>query len=194
MARPREFDPDTVREQAMRVFWAKGYEATSLDDLCAATQLNRSSLYAYFGDKRALFLETLDRYGARAVKRVSAALSQPLPIRKAVAAFLAEMIDQIVAGPGRYGCFIGNCAAEVARHDRAAAARVRRNLQRVESVFHDGFARAKAKGELAADADIDALARFFVFSTQGLRLIGKSTADREVLQDIASVMLRTLDA
>ena len=193
MARPREFDPETVREKAMQVFWAKGYEATSLDDLCVATQLNRSSLYAYFGDKRALFLETLDRYGERAVKRVSTALSQPLPIREAVAAFLAEMIDQIVAGPGRSGCFIGNCSAEVARHDRAAAARVRRNLQRVEAAFRDGFARAKARGELAADADIDALARFFVASTQGLRLMGKSTADREVLRDIAKVMLHTLD-
>ncbi len=54
MARPREFNVDTVLESAMQVFWAKGYESTSLDDLCEATGLGRSSLYAAFGDKRAL--------------------------------------------------------------------------------------------------------------------------------------------
>ena len=193
MARPREFDPEAVLERAMQVFWAKGYEATSLDDLCDATKLNRSSLYATFGDKRALFLETIDRYGDRAVARVATALSRPLPIREALAAFLAEMIDQIVAGKGRSGCFIGNCAAEVARHDRLAAASVRRNLERVEATFREAFAQAKVRGDLAVDADIDALARFFVASTQGLRLVGKSTANREALEDVAKVMLRCLD-
>ncbi len=193
MARPREFEADAVLERAMQVFWAKGYESTSLDDLCDATSLNRSSLYAAFGDKRALFLETIDRYGDRAVARVTGALSRGLPIRDGMASFLAEMIDQIVAGPGRSGCFIGNCAAEVARHDRTAAAKVRRNLKRVEGAFHDGLARAKTRGELSGGADIDALARFFVASTQGLRLVGKTAPEREVLEDIARVMLRSLD-
>ena len=101
MARPREFDPDAVLERAMTVFWSNGYEATSLNDLCEATQLNRSSLYATFGDKHALFLETIDRYGDRAVARVTAALSRPVPIREAMAAFLEDMIDGIIAGPGK---------------------------------------------------------------------------------------------
>ena len=193
MARPRQFDPDAVLERAMQVFWAKGYEATSLDDLCDATKLNRSSLYASFGDKRALFLETIDRYGDRAVARIGATLSRPLAVREAIATFLAEMIDQIVAGPGRSGCYIGNCAAEVVRHDRAAAASVRRNLERVEATFRAAFARAKRKGELRPGADIDALARFFLASTQGLRLVGKSTYNRAVLEDIAEVMLRCFD-
>jgi TetR/AcrR family transcriptional repressor of nem operon len=192
MARPREFDRDAVLEQAMLVFWAKGYEAASLDDLCVATQLNRSSLYAAFGDKRALLLETIDRYGDGAVARVSAALSRPVPIQQAAAALLAEMIERIVAGPGRTGCFIGNCAAEVARHDRGAAARVRRNLERVEAVFEGAFTRAKAHGQLRSDFDTRALARFFLAGTQGLRLMGKTAVDRKVLEDIAAVMVRAL--
>jgi TetR/AcrR family transcriptional repressor of nem operon len=193
MARPREFDPDTVVDRAMQVFWAKGYEAASLDDLCDSTGLNRSSLYAAFGDKHALFLETLKRYGDRAVARVTAALSRPVPIREALAGFLAEMIDQIVAGPGRSGCFIGNCAAEVARHDRAAAASVRRNLDRIEATFRTALVGAKARGELPPHADVGALARFLVAGIQGLRLIGKTGAGRDVLQDIGDVMLRCLD-
>ena len=193
MARPREFDPDAVVDRAMQVFWAKGFEAASLDDLCESTGLNRSSLYAAFGDKRALFLQTIERYGDRAVARVAAALSRPVPIREALAAFLAEMIDQIVSGPGRSGCFIGNCAAEVARHDRTAAASVRRNLERVESTFRDALVRAKTRGELPPHADVDALARFFVAGTQGLRLVGKAGARRDVLEDVAAVMLRCVD-
>src|SRR5215213_10309770 len=132
MARPREFDPEVVLEEVMRVFWAKGYNATSLDDLCEATQLNRSSLYAAFGDKHALFLRTIDRYGDGAVARVSAALSRPVPVKEAIGGFFARMVDEIVAGPGRIGCFIGNSAAEAARDDPAVAKRVRQNLDRVE--------------------------------------------------------------
>ena len=193
MARPREFDTDDALDRAMRVFWSKGYEATSLDDLCEATELNRSSLYAAFGDKRALFLETLDRYGDSAVARVTSALSQPLSLRKAIRNFLSEMIDQIISGPGKRGCFIGNCAAEVARQDRAAASRVKNNLDRVETAFREAFACAQARGELAPEANIGALARFFVASTQGLRLMGKANANRESLEDIAEVMVRTLE-
>src|SRR5512135_480080 len=117
MARPREFDPDTALERAMHVFWAKGYESTSLDDLCDATGLSRSSLYAAFGDKHDLLLATLDHYEEQAAARMRAALARPLPLREALAAMLGEMIDQIVAGPGRRGCFVGNCAAEIARGD-----------------------------------------------------------------------------
>lgn len=193
MARPREFDPDTVVDRALDVFWAKGYEATSLDDLCEGTALNRSSLYAAFGDKRALFLKTIDRYGDNAVARVGAALSRPVPLREALAGFYAEMIDRIVAGPGRSGCFIGNCAAEVARHDRAVASNLRRNLDRVEATFRDALIRAKTRGELPPHANVEALARFILAGTQGLRLIGKTGAGRDALEDVAEVMLRCLD-
>ena len=194
MVRPREFDPEQALDRAMRAFWAKGYEATSLDDLCEATDLSRSSLYAAYGDKRSLFLQTLDRYGDNAVARVSAALSRPEPVRKALEDFLAEMIEQIVSGFGRTGCFIGNCAAEVARHDRAAAAKINRNLDRIEAVFREGLERAQNNDELSAETDIGALARFFVASTQGLRLMGKANASRETLEDIARVMVQSLNA
>lgn len=65
MARPREFDADIALDRATDVFWAKGYEATSLDDLCEATGLSRSSLYAAFGTKRDLLLQSVDRYVER---------------------------------------------------------------------------------------------------------------------------------
>lgn len=191
MARPREFDSNTALESAMHVFWAKGYEATSLDDLCEATGLGRSSLYAAFGDKRRLYLSALDRYEEAGVRRIAAALARP-PIRKAVAAFVGRIIDDIVAGPGRRGCFIGNCAAELVRGDRTAATRVRRSLGRLETTFRDALVCARARGEIAATSDADALARFLVAGIQGLRLVGKAKPDRAALDDIAAVMLNCL--
>ena len=193
MARPREFDSGAALESAMQVFWAKGYGATSLDDLCSATGLGRSSLYAAFGDKRRLYLRSLDRYEDAGVARIAKALAKP-PLRKALAAFFDRVISDIVAGPGRSGCFIGNCAAELAGGDRAAAARVRRSLERIQATFRDALARARVRGEIAADADVDALARFLVAGTQGLRLIGKTKPERAALDDIAAVMLNCLRA
>jgi TetR/AcrR family transcriptional repressor of nem operon len=192
MARPREFEADRVLETATGVFWARGYEHASLDDLCAATGLSRSSLYAAFGDKRALYLRALARYEAGSVARIAAAL-EGRPLRAGLEAFLRGLIDSIVEGPGRRGCFIGNCAAEMARLDRAAAARVRASLARIEDSFHAALAAAKSRGELAPGADPRALARFLTAGVQGLRLFGKANPDRGALQDVASVLLQCLD-
>src|SRR3970282_1636723 len=139
MARPREFETGAVLEQATRVFWTRGFEHTSLDDLCAATGLNRSSLYAAFGDKRALYLKSLARYEEGSVERIRKAFDGK-PARAGLRDFLAALIDAIVAGPGRRGCFIGNCAAEMARLDKAAAARVKQSITRIEQRFHAAFA------------------------------------------------------
>jgi TetR/AcrR family transcriptional repressor of nem operon len=173
------------------VFWAKGFENASLDDLCDATGLNRSSLYAAFGAKRDLYLSALARYEDGAAARIAAAL-RGRPVREGVEAFLDALIDSIVAGPGRRGCFIGNCAAEMARLDRGAAARVRKSLERIEAAFRAGLDEARARGELADDADTGALARFLTAGVQGLRLVGKANPDRRGLEDIAAVMLRCL--
>ena len=129
MGRPREFDVDIALDRAMDVFWSKGYEATSLDDLCEATGLSRSSFYATFGSKRQLLLQSVDRYVDRRNPQIAAVLAQPLPIRDAFAALNLQFINQIESGPGRRGCFLGNCAAELPRNDRAAQARVRRGTR-----------------------------------------------------------------
>jgi len=191
MARPREFDPDEVLERATRVFWAKGFENASLDELCEATGLNRSSLYAAFGAKRDLYLSALARYEDGSAARIAAAL-EGRPLREGLKAFLDSLIDSIVAGPGRRGCFIGNCAAEMARLDRGAAARVRRSLERIEASFRDGLEKARARGELADDADPAALARFLTAGIQGLRLVGKANPDRAALEQVAAIMLKCL--
>src|SRR5712692_9884766 len=173
MARPREFDADTALDRAMEVFWSKGYEATSLDDLCEVTGLSRSSLYATFGSKRNLLLRSVDRYVEERNPRIAAVLAQPVRIREGFEALARQFIDQIVSGPGRRGCFLGNCAAELPRGDRAAQARILHGLESTEATFREALARAAARGELPPGAEVDALARFLTAGFQGLRLVGK---------------------
>lgn len=185
MARPRSFDTDRALERATLVFWVRGFEHTSLDDLCAATDLNRSSLYAAFGDKRALYLKTLARYEAGSVERIRQAFAGKPP-RRGLRDFLDGLIDAIVEGPGRRGCFIGNCAAEMARLDRTAAARVKQSLERIEGTFREALERGGV-------ADARARARFITAGVQGLRLYGKANPDRQALEDVAATLMRCLD-
>jgi TetR/AcrR family transcriptional repressor of nem operon len=193
MPRPREFNADAALNRALDVFWSKGYEATSVDDLCATTGLSRSSLYSTFGSKRDLLLRSVDRYVERRTPDLAAILAQPMPVREAFATLARQFIEQIVSGPGRRGCFLGNCAAELPRGDRAALARVRRGLAQTEATFQAALMRAVACGELPSDVNIRALARFLTAGFQGLRLIGKVNPGRAVLEDVARTMLQCLD-
>lgn len=82
---------------------------------------------------------------------------------------------------------------QFARQDQATAARVWRSLERIEATFSDALARARSRGEIAATADVDSLARFLVSGIQGLRLVAKANPDRAALEGIAAMMLRCLD-
>ena len=193
MGRPREFDFNDTLERAMQTFWAKGYEATSLDDLCAATGLGRSSLYAAFGDKQSLYLSALARYETAAVGRITAALAGSKSPLEGIATFIDRIIEDIVTGPGRRGCFIGNCVAELARQNRTVASHVRQSMDRIQNTFRTALAQARRAGQLSKHADIDALAAFLMSGIQGLRLLGKANPDRAVLKNIATVMLRCIE-
>jgi len=183
MARPREFDFDAALERAMYVFWNKGYEATSLDDLCDATGLSRSSLYATFGNKRDLLLQTVDRYVERRTPNIEAILARSPTIHEGVAALLGEFIDQIVSGSGRRGCFLGNCAAELPRSDRTALARVREGLARTEATFCAALAQAEARGELPPGA-MRASPSASAMTPDGLRSDGAADCAAGVLADL----------
>ncbi len=112
--RPRAYDPDTALARAAGTFWRQGYDGTSLDDLAAATGMNRPSLYAAFGDKRDLYLKTLARYrdGARAMALEM--LQDDPPLRVFLERFYKGAIDLYLA-EGSRGCFtIGTAATQAA--------------------------------------------------------------------------------
>ncbi len=193
MARPREFDTTQALDQAMQVFWSKGFEATSLSDLTAAMGLSKSSLYETFGSKHELFMSAIDHYKRTVSAQVVAAAEMDAPARRVIASLFDRAIERILSPEGRRGCFLNNCASEIAIHDEAAGAAVREGLERIETAFLKLVERGQAEGQVNADRDPRATARFLTAAINGMLLIGKANPDRDALRDIADTALLTLD-
>ncbi len=195
MARPREFDTTRALEQAMRVFWAQGYDATSLCDLLGAMSLSKSSLYETFGSKHELYLSALDHY-IRTVtaKQIGAVIAAHASPKAGIAAVFHGLIDSMVKSQsGCCGCFVNNCAVEVAPRDPAAARRVCDGLDHVESAFCAALGRARAAGEIPDNRDTKALARYLNSSLNGLMVMAKARPQRKALEDVARIVLQALD-
>ena len=188
MARPREFDRDEVLDRAMEVFWARGYDRTSVQDLVDSMGIQRGSLYAAFGGKQQLFLDALDRYEQRFYESMQEALARDEPVRERIGRVFRNVVLDCACEGGRRGCFITNTAVALSEGDEETANRVRGNLRRVEDAF---------EGALAADGTeprkARAIARFLTNSLQGLRVLSRCCVDVDVLQDTVDVTLSVLE-
>ena len=193
MPRPKEFNPDDAIEKAMHVFWHKGYEATSMEDLLTAMNLNRGSLYDTFGDKRQLFLKVIDRYCHGFVGEKFSLLDQPGPALPTLRRFIHGMIEGALADPQRRGCLIANTVMELAPHEKEIAGTLRQALTMAEDTFFKALARAKQQGELKHDKDPRALARFLTTMMQGTIVMIKAGASADAVKQTAETTLSILD-
>ncbi|OKI09954.1 TetR family transcriptional regulator [Streptomyces sp. CB02923] len=191
MGRTKEFDPRVTLQAALELFWRKGYEATSMQDLVEHLGINRGSIYATYGSKRELYLRALDRYceneGVVALER----LNQPGPALPAVRAFVRAFADESLADQDRKGCLVTNTAVELLPQDEKAERRIETALHEVESAIAGALIRAKAQGELDEGADVRAQARFLVTFIQGMRVVGK-TSDERRLNDAVEQAMKVL--
>ena len=176
----------------MQAFWTKGYEATSLSDLLSAMGLSKSSFYAAFGSKHELFLAALDRYGETHAANLIAILEGSPSPRQGIATLLEETV-RAAAGEQRRGCFVNNCAVEVAPHDHLVARRVAKGHARMEEAFHRAVKAGQAAGEITRNQPARALARFLNNSLTGLSVMGEGGAEPATLQDALRVTLSALD-
>ncbi len=194
MARPREFNAEDALEKAMQLFWAKGYEATSLADLTAEMGLSKSSLYDTFGSKHELFLSAMDRYNETvAARRAAGVIDGAKDSRAGIAAVFAAFLDEMVGQGEKRGCFVNNSAVELAPHDAAVAARAAAGLAHIEETFYDAVSKGQEVGDIMPARDTRALARYLTMSLNGLIVLAKTNPERAALDGVVEIVLEALD-
>lgn len=191
----REFDRNDALEKALLVFWRRGYEATSLDDLLEAMNIGRQSLYDTFGDKHSLFLEALERYVARRTEEIVSALDAAPSVRQGMDAIFMAVARES-ATKKRRGCFGVNTVMELAPHDAKVAKVLAAEQRHTTEHFYRALERGRQRGELsgATDAkDLWALARFLVGALQGMRVSAKADPTSPAPGDIARMALKAIE-
>ena len=190
MARPREFDVGEALDRATEVFWARGYEATSVQDLVDALGVNRASLYSTFGDKAQLFSRVLERYGERVNGGVFQALAPPAAGAEAVRAWFKVLVAAATQPGGPRGCLmlnsLGQCSSAPAALLDQVVAGVRASTDRLQ----EALARDP---QLASRENVRTLARFFAAEGHGLAVLARAGVRRQELEMAADVALRVLE-
>lgn len=193
MARTKEFDPDAALQKALELFWERGYEATSMADLVERLGIARASIYATFGGKHDLYVKAFERYLQTRDPDVVEALSQPGPALPAVRSLVEAYAEESRCDQRRRGCMVVNAAVEVMPRDPQIARRVEASWDTLETALTSALTRARAQGEISADKDPRALARFLLVVMQGIRVLGRAHPDAGRLRDAAAQALAALD-
>lgn len=183
VGRPRIFDMEAAIRTAQAIFWRNGYEATSLAALAEAVGVHKPSLYAAYGDKRALYLHAYDAYQRDAAILVASALSESR-LRDALTTFFASDLDLFTAETGA-GCFMLATALPLAGTDSEIADRVRAALAGLRSAVVGRLKQAETQGEVAAQMQIETAADLLLSTHIALANRARSGEAREALHESA---------
>ena len=185
--RPRAYEPDVALARALDVFWKDGFAATSLDDLSAATGMNRPSLYGAFGDKRELYKKTYQSYRDRARQRMGDVFSIDMPLRPMLLRIYAIALDMYLSGKdGPRGCFTVMTATSEAVFDPDIRAMVVSGLVEMDGFFARMFKRAQERGELSASADPQVLAQLASATIHTIAIRARAQLPRKELEAIVN--------
>lgn len=187
--RPREFDEDVVLGRVMDVFWQRGYARTSIQDVVAAADVQRGSLYGAFGNKQSLLLLALGRYRAAAEANL-ARIATLDPVLPALREFLAASLATQTTSPGR-GCLLGNTAVEVAWDDPDVRDAVRQGFATLEHGLRQILAAAEANGEIPP-ADAELRVGLLMAVQQGLHVIARTDPSPERLSGAVDATMHLL--
>ena len=192
MPRQEEFNRADIISKATQVFWDKGYNGTSIQDLVDATGLNRSSIYNSFGSKQSLYKASLEQYEAESNKVFQKALLKSSGPLEAIKRILSTAIETTSQEEKGRGCFIMNCKAELSDTDSELRNWLIKNQDKSINLFKDLVIEGQREGQIneLISAEVHAYTLFNAF--QGLRMTGILTRDKHVLQDIIQNTIRSI--
>lgn len=193
MARLKAFDEDRAIDAAVDCFWMRGYEATSVRDLAQSMGIGGASLYNAYGDKRALFVRSLERYANRSMRERIERLEAAHRPKEAIEAFLAEIIERSLKDRDRKGCLLVNSALDVAPHDAEIGQVVGGYLDEIRAFFRRNIEAARKAGQVPRAVDAEEVSGHLLGVLLGIRVLARTGARRKLLAGVARPALDLLE-
>lgn len=190
--RDREFDRQEALVSAMNLFWRKGYNDTSVQDLVEETGVARSGLYGEFGDKHELFLAALDRY-QDIVHDTLGDLTRPGAGVEDIVKFFAGLVRSANKDTEHPGCLMCNTAVELGRLDKAIGDKVKAHLNMLRKLFRRAIETAQQDGKMPGNIDAPTYGDYLTGVMQGVCVLARSPVDRAVIGRFVRTALSQLD-
>jgi TetR/AcrR family transcriptional repressor of nem operon len=192
MARTKDFDEKEVLNKAIQLFWQKGYNGTSMQDLVDGLGISRSSLYDTYTDKHTLFVKALESYQSSGAAKIQEAIACSGSAKQAVEKLLEFTTNDLLSDEQQKGCFLVNAKVEAAVHDAEVQHILCRNDQQMEEAFEQIIQKGKDSGEFKNPLPARALARFVFNAVKGMQVTAKSTIDKTLFNDIIQLTVSVL--
>ena len=186
--RPKKFDDKVVLEKAMEVFWRKGFDSTTLNDIDQATQIPRQSLYRAFKNKRILFLNALDYYQNRVVKSVLETLEKDRPAIENLELVFTRWQNAMTQKQG-LGCLMGNTAAQFLPDDVDVRNRVLAHQDRLINSLEKALAQGQSEGSVNVHMNPKSMARMIISTVNGLLSISRVGPPQSIAQDVLQTLM-----
>jgi TetR/AcrR family transcriptional repressor of nem operon len=193
MARTKDFDESEVLAKAVSLFWLKGYNGTSMQDLVDSLGISRSSLYDTYVDKHTLYLKALEFYQNSSGGVMCNIVTNNASAKEAIKQLLELIASNLLKDKQHKGCFMVNAEVEVAPHDAEVKDIICKADKQIEAAFYSAIQKGQESGEISGKQDAKALTRFFLNAIKGIQVSAKSTTDRAFFNDIIKTTLSVLD-
>ena len=193
MARTKQFDERQALVSAMLVFWEKGYDSTSIQDLEHAMGLNRTSIYNAFGNKRAIFNRVMSCYKESVMSALFAELDGAPDIKEGIRRMLNGALDIHFDEDNPGGCLVVLSLLESGQHDEQAQASMQQTIQDLKRALQARLGKAKKSGELSKGLDVGSTATTIATTMAGMMVMGKANFSRAALKKTVNQVVSLLD-
>jgi TetR/AcrR family transcriptional regulator, transcriptional repressor for nem operon len=189
MPKVKMFNPDAALEKAKDIFWQKGFNATSMQDLIDGMQISRQSLYDTFGNKQDLFDKCLTTYQKEAIKNNCAILDGNKNAKAIIQDFFDFLVESIVMDTDTKSCFIINTLMENIPNNSEAQNIIVRNFEELENAIFKVLEKGKANNDYTSKFSIPELTNHFITAMHGIKVVGKIKKDKATLDNLVRTAL-----
>jgi len=193
VGRPLQFDPDKALDIAMQLFWRKGYESTSLQDLVSAMGVSKSSFYQTFTSKHHLFQQAIHNYQKMLSDNLQIQLQQAESGKAFIESLFYGVEREVSGSDARRGCLLMNTASEFSQTDAEIAGLVSDSLDHIADIFKQAILQAQSENKISKDKNAQDLAIYLVSNMSGLKNMVKAGADKKTIKGIVDIALSALD-